>query len=845
MPSKPPPGGSASAPIIQNQRSANQMVDTDVTPRLPSYAPRTGPGLLLSLVSLGLNDRFNGTDQPARDTCEWLVQHEQWKGWMSSDRGLLWIRGKPGSGKSTLLGHAVYEFGEAKTEKKALVLSLFFHSRNEDLQRNLLGLSRTLLHQLLSQESDVLSELLGTFEKRRYGSCEPGAKWEWELDHLRRVFRWSIARVLKRRPVWMFVDGVDECGKEDAESIVRHFEGLLQGPSARFRLRICFTCRQYPDQNWNCGFEINTEQENSKDISTYLRARLSNYDGPAKSRLPTLIAEHANGNFIWARLVADRIIDLELGDDLVNAERKIVETIDSVPQVLDDFYAELVRSMEGTPECLKLIQWIFGAQGALSLDELRWAMVLDPNCPHGSLEDYKSVAYYAKDDSEMEETVKILSRGLAETMSSSDMRTTKFIHSSVKDFFENKGLLAMSDIDRNSHTGVDAAFRGAHYRLSRACISYLAAEEIMRIKNNHTNPADSSKPLLRDELISDFPLLQYATKWWVTHLRMDQDKVSHQDLLQHFGWTSQRVVKQWARIFQILEPESLDCPPNGINLAHIASRYDMRMVLQVLFERTDQAEINAKDEDERTPLFYASERGHEAVVSALLETKMAEVNARDILGATALHWAVFRGHTTTASLLLNDGADIETKDSYGCTPLAWAIEGRFESSVRLLLAQDLKLNYTYTLPFRVHTLSTYTMDEGHAYYTTKICFMGVEGSYRLQEQCGVCYPSSDARGRWMPDIGSCWLWRFSDHPSRLTRFNRGKNNSPVIGGRNQEAYGDRTPLLRLVELGENSLARTLVEKGALPGLEGKHGYSPLSLAKEKRDEVMIQLLAAD
>jgi ankyrin repeat protein len=83
------------------------------------------------------------------------------------------------------------------------------------------------------------------------------------------------------------------------------------------------------------------------------------------------------------------------------------------------------------------------------------------------------------------------------------------------------------------------------------------------------------------------------------------------------------------------------------------------------------ADVNAKDNDGRTPLSWACKEGHVQVVIELLQHG-ADVNAKDNDDWTPLHWASLRGHVQVFQALLDHGADVEVKDCHDCTPLHWA-----------------------------------------------------------------------------------------------------------------------------------------------------------------------------
>ncbi|XTI93556.1 hypothetical protein V2W45_1432693 [Cenococcum geophilum] len=91
------------------------------------------------------------------------------------------------------------------------------------------------------------------------------------------------------------------------------------------------------------------------------------------------------------------------------------------------------------------------------------------------------------------------------------------------------------------------------------------------------------------------------------------------------------------------------------------------------------------DIKEKTLLSYAAERGHEAVVKLLLDTKKVDIDSKDKDGLTPLSWAANDGHESVVKLLLKDGAELETEGKNGRTPLSLAAENGHETVVQLLL----------------------------------------------------------------------------------------------------------------------------------------------------------------
>ncbi|KAH7008752.1 hypothetical protein EDB80DRAFT_751365 [Ilyonectria destructans] len=602
---------------------------------------------LRSLAFPEMDSRFNDIDAAANGTCEWLLQHETYTSWASRDRGLLWIKGKPGSGKSTLLR---YVLGRAmaipNSREGALILSFFFHGRGSELQKMPLGLFRSLLHQLLRQVPEALTGLVDTFKQRCETVGKAGEKWQWHPGELLRLFESSLPKVLETRPVWLFVDALDECGKDNAVKLVEDFESMLHSlPSSDLKqFRICFTCRHYPILGLDGVFEVCVEEENWKDISAFVQDKLSSFRKRTSSTIPDLITNRADGVFLWAWLMVEQVLDLEReGVGL----KKIEAVILSVPQELDALYHELIRNMAS--DSLKLVQWICFAMRPLSLNELRWAMLVDADCPHRSLYECQSAGDYPFDDDGMKRRVQTLSRGLAEV--TSDAKVVQFIHQSVKDFFVEKDLSALDETAKP-----DFVVGMAHHRLSRTCIRYLEMEEIGQSAIRES-----------DHLRSEFPFLHYATTSWIVHVKQSETKASQGGLPDHFSGVSEAIVQRWARIYRIIEPFSSDQPPEKISTAHIVSRYQLIGQLRLILKRVHQVRtyVNAKDEYGRTPLLYAAERGYLAVVKELLENG-ADPNSGDDEGRTPLLYAAERGYLAVVKelwlLLLDDDDDDDVSE---------------------------------------------------------------------------------------------------------------------------------------------------------------------------------------
>jgi ankyrin repeat protein len=88
----------------------------------------------------------------------------------------------------------------------------------------------------------------------------------------------------------------------------------------------------------------------------------------------------------------------------------------------------------------------------------------------------------------------------------------------------------------------------------------------------------------------------------------------------------------------------------------------------LLFDINPKANINAINEDGRSPLFIAIQYGHDHIVDYLI-TKEPNLNILDKNNKGLLAWATFFNKNYIVELLIKNGADVNAVDNLGETPL--------------------------------------------------------------------------------------------------------------------------------------------------------------------------------
>lgn len=96
------------------------------------------------------------------------------------------------------------------------------------------------------------------------------------------------------------------------------------------------------------------------------------------------------------------------------------------------------------------------------------------------------------------------------------------------------------------------------------------------------------------------------------------------------------------------------------------------------------APVNARDDQERTPVMLAAAAGLKSMVNTLI-SRGATVDDVDKSGATALHHAVQGGNPEIARELIRTKADVGATDKWGCAPLHYAATAGDAETVQVLI----------------------------------------------------------------------------------------------------------------------------------------------------------------
>ncbi|KAJ6095920.1 hypothetical protein N7486_006666 [Penicillium sp. IBT 16267x] len=672
--------------------------------------------LLKSLAFPQMLDRKDNIEACHTNTCQWILELEEYQSWKDQPCGLLWIKGKPGAGKSTLMVFLHDRLKKLEDGSQGVIrLEFFFTARGAEMQRIPLGMLRSLLNQIFDRDATIRPQVREVYEQRcrQFGYGE--RKWEWPQVVLEELLASAILASAKQQHVNVFVDALDEAGAESAQLLADYFHRLVgEAKKKNLALQVCFSSRHYPIIGSIRAMEINVEDHNQEDIALYIKDKLvitEAGDGSSQGMNKMLVmelAQHANGVFQWAHLIIPLIKQRILEGESINDIR---HWLNEVPAGLEDVYVYILNNViaaRNRDQSFLFFQWVCLAEQPLTVTEMRYALVAKNAQMPPSRRGWEKIHGFVESDENMKRRIKALAGGLAEVISSGDQNETiQVVHQSVNDFLRGKGLalLSHSISDTMTCANIDNIVFQCQSTLYRSCLVYLATiclnREIRDFKRS------------KDNLVQDQPFLKYAT----TNLFIHAEKADsfRADLLSDEDDILQKIINPWVDIYRLLDPFGTKSPSRGTTVLHMAAAANLTDIMESVLAGDENVEIedengNAalhfaaraghttagkmlqerganrerKNQDGKTPLIEAARCGHLGFVEWLLD----EGAKLEIKGGGALQAASLMGHFAIVEILLGAGADVDAQGGkYGNALQAAAYSGSAETVKILLDAQ--------------------------------------------------------------------------------------------------------------------------------------------------------------
>lgn len=352
-------------------------------------------------------------------------------------------------------------------------------------------------------------------------------------------------------------------------------------------------------------------------------------------------------------------------------------------------------------------------------------------------------------------------------------------------------------------------FENAQTSFTNACIAYLSLsyQEIGLL------------PIIHDifEWIQTYPFYEYCARCWGHHARkveiVGREVIDFLECRPKVEATLHGLTRYW--------PRRYDKPITGFTGLHLVAYFGIQTAVKSLLS---QYCINIRNSDNRTPMSYAAEQEHDAVVTLLLAAHGVDPDFKDTNGQTPLTYAAKNGHDRVVRLLLEDArVDPCATDTLGWTPLSGAAAWGRWSVVRRLLA-DNRIGAANDKGYLGDTALSLAAHRGHvAVVKLLLAHNGIDPNPQ----------DSD---------GQCPLLLAAKYGHvKVVKMLLDKNG---IDLNRRDATG-RTPLAWAAQRGHDTVVELLLAHRASVQDVDEDGDTPLSLASKKGHHQVIKLLLAN
>jgi hypothetical protein len=597
-------------------------------------------------------------------TCKWFTNHDKFKAWESPDNPnsgspLLLLTAYPGCGKSVLSKHLI---DTVLPGPKDRAVCYFFFKDDFEHQKSAIGALCTLLHQLLIISESKCRPSLADSALRRLETVGKESFFG-SVSSLWKTFT-EAALHTDAGEVICILDALDECQRNDRNELIKAIYEFYRTPRNQAScLQLFLTTRPYGDiiqsqfsYAWGpklpeirlAGEEDDVASDIAEEIKIVVDKRIDricdtfHLTMPKRNLMKTNLDTAPGRTYLWITLVFDDLLTKTSG-----ISKEYIESfVKNPPKDVNDAYEKILNRSktqglvnQDLKKTRNILQMIITARRPLTLGEMSIALLLPEHQPP-----YQDLA----DEIESEEGTWDIIRDCCGLLVIRVDDRLYFLHQTVREFLvatsleinnENQKAQDMPDsgtiIPHSYIWKYSIDLTDANSVLAEACISYL-----------HSNFSQK-----------DDSLLDYSAIYWIDHYRQSGQNCQEAlaNMTRDICLPSEPRAK-WTRIHDeyntIPQTGSLLCLVSALGLDSAVEEF---LNEQNLTGIDLEAKVDSNDDlYGRTPLSWASERGHLEVVKLLVE-KGANMNTIDQDKFTPLHNASVRGHVEVVKLLSGSG----------------------------------------------------------------------------------------------------------------------------------------------------------------------------------------------
>ncbi|KAK6725080.1 hypothetical protein SNK04_003887 [Fusarium graminearum] len=430
----------------------------------------------------------------ANSSCEFLLGKPEFESWYDApDSQQLVILGTTGSGKSVMMSFLIDELCERTKHKMPKPIILYHYCQNDETGDALYMVSSLIL--LLLEQCDGLAETFHDWcnQDLRNGNSSPLTN----VDKLVDSFQKSVGELY--RPLFLVIDGFDECSMESRTVLLETLQALSQNISETKVVLSSRPCQDILNQlDVFPKIDIGSDKARDKIIAEKtVEMNLASLGPDVKQFAVKRLSSHAQGCAIWTKMTVADIVAQEIRS--LDSMKEFLDSI-PLPQELSDFYASLFSRCTGKdPEVQHMaataLEILCAVRRRLSILELAWAVALvtHPDCT--------TVAEVAGlvDDQRVMSLIGPFIAGV--DFNDLKKRQVTFVHPSAKEFVLNGLPLTRSGLQNvETLSSAPSITSRLENTIFDVCVRYLLLDEI----NNE--PLFYEEQIIADELPQDMNL---------------------------------------------------------------------------------------------------------------------------------------------------------------------------------------------------------------------------------------------------------------------------------------------------------------------------------------------------
>ncbi|KAI6778961.1 Vegetative incompatibility protein HET-E-like protein [Emericellopsis cladophorae] len=397
----------------------------------------------------------------ADGACDFLLENTDFQTWyQASNSRKLIILGDVGHGKSVCMSFLVDTLRQRNEHQLPNPKVCYYYCRDDESGR-LTSILSTLILSLLEQLSGLKKPF---FERYKKTQASDGGNPAADALQLEEFLKWIVETV--DRPLFIVIDGLDECDYESRMQLMRILGDLSHRSSM---LKILLSSRPATEclaqfahlPSIQLGLDV---RRDAIIVEHMVTRRLSYLSTEVKALVIETLSSLAQGSAIWVKMVVD-LIQLRRITALESMRRLLVAN--SLPTELAALYGDIfLRCTTDDPENKKLagiaLTLLAASRRTLRLEELAWAATFGL-----WRHELRTVAAVAP----LVDSERILSL-IHPFISHTDVKGVKkgqvrLVHQSVKEF-----ILGGGEYFADKHIKAPEAFA------LDLCIEYLLLEEI-------------------------------------------------------------------------------------------------------------------------------------------------------------------------------------------------------------------------------------------------------------------------------------------------------------------------------------------------------------------------------